>query len=109
MKTTEGNNGGSLKRGVRPMVACSACDGCGNVPIGDEMWETLCAVNEDPRLEVCAEEIARRMKWDGHITAINNRLAYLWRLGILKRRKHGRIWMYRNVNRPNSSSTEKIL
>ena len=105
MIETETQSSRSLQRMVRPMVACPACEGCGRVTIGDEMWDTLCAVVDDPRQEVCAVEVASRMKWDGHITAINNRLAYLWRLGFLKRRKHGRLWMYRNVNRPNDPSS----
>lgn len=78
---------------VRPNVICPSCDGKGNVPLGDEMWNTLEAVRVLG--ESTTDQIAMQLKWDGSPTAINNRLTYLYNHLLLSRKKVGREWLYR--------------
>jgi hypothetical protein len=98
----EADGGVRVQRMVRPLACCTQCGGSGRTPIGTAMWNTLLAVDDYGVAGVCAEDLAKMMKWRGHPTAINNRLAYLWRLGFLKREKHGRFWFYTVVERSNN-------
>lgn len=80
---------------VIPRVACHHCNGSGKLPLSAEMWDTLQTVR---RLqETDAAEMAQALEWKGHVTAMNNRLADLMRLGFLRRTKEGKRWMYRAV------------
>lgn len=66
--------------------------------MGMELWVTLRAVIQIG--EVKAVDLLAPLEWEGNITAINNRLVDLMRLGFLTRRKNGRNWLYKAAKIP---------
>lgn len=82
----------ALAQGIRPHVCCPKCNGDGKIPMPDELWEVLNVLRwHGPK---CAEQVALEVDWFGHQTAINNRLEALRDMGLVKREKKGRMWMY---------------
>ena len=61
--------------------------------MGDEMFMTLQAVRK--LRQATPEQVAKKIDWEGSPTAINNRLAFLFRNFLLTRKKVGREWIYR--------------
>lgn len=82
----------SLKRVVKPLVVCHHCQGRGKIPMSEELWEALHHVRHFK--SATAQDVANALAWNGHVTAMNNRLEDLMNLGLLKRRKDGRQWRY---------------
>ena len=76
-----------------PLVTCHHCKGAGKLPLSDDMLLTLDAVKYLQEADVI--EVKTAVLWEGHTTAINNRLEDLRKLGLLTRKRDGRRWLYR--------------
>jgi hypothetical protein len=84
---------------VRPNVSCAGCDGHGYVPIADQVFDTLLMLLRmgpstagqlrGPLAKMLGDEVGP--------TAINNRLEYLRREGLVERVRRGREWVYEAV------------
>lgn len=74
---------------------CPKCNGTGKIPLSDVLQATLGAVSVNGT--TTAPELYKYCDWDGvGVTALNNRLEDLWKLGILERKRThgGRGWTY---------------
>lgn len=65
------------------------------IPLSDEMQQTLDAALKMKR--ITAKKLAKRLGWNGHITAINNRLYDLKEHGFFTRHREGRDFVYTPV------------
>jgi len=66
------------------------------LPLSDEMQLTLDTALKMKR--VTASELAKRLKWVGHVSAINNRLSDLTdKHGFFTRHREGRDFVYTPV------------
>jgi Mn-dependent DtxR family transcriptional regulator len=65
--------------------------------MGRDYHETL-QVLVKSKSEMSTAQVAERLHWDGGITAINNRLSDLERMGFLTRRRSGRVWLYKAIS-----------
>lgn len=78
--------------------SCGACDGTGRVPLPPSLLEMLILLKN--RRQLTATDLRRLTKADVGVTAINNRLEELRRLGLVERErytgpgrgKHGWLW-----------------
>lgn len=66
------------------MIPCPRCLGSGRVHLEAILFQTLRAVIEADDW-ITATELAGRIGWDGSLSAINNRLRELQRLGLVER------------------------
>ncbi len=73
-------------------VTCSKCKGTGKRRLSRHLMETLNHVSIVG--EATAEDIAARLPDDIGTTAVNNRLEDLREMGLLKRRRDKRFWVY---------------
>lgn len=74
------------------MIKCSCCGGRGKVPLDGVYFETLKMLSKE-RKEIHGAALARKSGCNS--TAMNNRLARLEQLGLVKSRKYGRKKLYR--------------
>lgn len=79
----------------RPRVTCTKCKGDGTIELSDEYMIVLRATAG--MRKITAPGVAARIKWVGHITAINNRLQDLLKLGFYSRRREGRTFVYKQI------------
>lgn len=77
----------SASRKKNLLVVCKCCNGEGMVPLSDELQKTLQAAAK--LSEITAPAVAKALKFEGSITAINNRLNDLVDFGFYERRKCG--------------------
>lgn len=78
-----------------PVIKCNKCGGCGRVPLSPELKETLKALRADKDWTVA--EVFSVLNFPGRkfsITAINNRLEDLRKLGLATRKRNGRGFLY---------------
>ena len=76
-----------------PEIICDCCNGKGLVPLSREMWDTLQGVRA--MKAICSADLAAHLTWPGHVTAINNRLVKLMKLGFHTRHKAGKMYVYK--------------
>ncbi len=77
----------------QPEVPCAACGGTGKVLLSGVPLEVFLDVQQHG--QVCARDVWGRMKKPGFgVTAVNNRLEQLRRIGALNRERLGRINLY---------------
>lgn len=81
-----------MKAATPPIVPCNKCQGTGRHALSDCLWETLQAVRRAKF--ATAIDLLRAMKWQGAVTALNNRLEDLRELGLLKRERRGKFYFY---------------
>jgi len=77
------------------LIECHHCNGDGMIPLSDDMQLTLNAALKMRRITVV--ELAEKLAWKGHITAINNRMTDLMKLGFFTRKREGRDFVYTPV------------
>lgn len=75
-----------------PLVKCSRCNGAGKVPLSESLRKTLDAVKQLG--EATATEIHSVLKLESGITSVNNQLEDLRAIGMLKRKRDGKVWKY---------------
>lgn len=83
-----------MKNGT-PTEQCSRCGGTGKTPLSDEMLTVYEAFTGAKEYDAIA--LVKHLKWQGHPTAINNRLEHLRSIGLLERRKSSKTWIYRKA------------
>jgi hypothetical protein len=73
---------------------CPRCAGSGRVELAQVLREALDAVTTIK--DATAPKVRQKLdpKHKLHVTAFNNRLEDLWRLGLVERKKNGREWIY---------------
>jgi hypothetical protein len=76
---------------------CPRCEGTGAVSLSGDLLETLNAVRDMGKAS--ADAVWRKLdpKQIFHVTAFNNRLSELARLGFLDRKRESRLWIYSPV------------
>lgn len=77
-----------------PLVKCPECAGIGEVPLKPELLETLLAL---PRAGMHAAEVAAVLKSNNTTNAMNNRLEDLRALGLVKRTRRAKFWIYKRT------------
>ena len=75
-----------------PTIECPHCAGLGKVPISGSLAETLEAVRS--QRGITAIQVHAKLGDQIGITAVNNRLEDLRRIGLLIRQRVGHQWMY---------------
>lgn len=80
---------------TRPAVTCAACNGCGKVALPDPLWEVITLLRQTG--PSTAQHLHQLLRFDGEVTAINNRLEDLRLLGLATRQRMGRRYVYRPV------------
>lgn len=76
-----------------PSVSCRACNGTGKVTISETQYATLAIVKKLKRaksVDVWRHLSGDKIGWTG----VTNRLNELHNLGLLKRTREGRAWVY---------------
>lgn len=75
-------------------MTCPKCNGHGVLPLTVELHNTFLIVEK--LKEASAAQIQAKLDTAGnfHVTAFNNRLEFLYKLGLLKREKKSRQWIY---------------
>lgn len=76
-----------------PSVACRACEGTGKVTVSESQFSTLLIVKRLKRaksVDVWRHLSGDKIGWTG----VTNRLNELHNLGLLKRTREGRAWVY---------------
>ena len=76
----------------KPLLKCECCGGMGKRPMSDDLHETLEAVIHLKSAH--AAQVVEALGYSCALTAMNNRLAELARLGFLTRTKQGKFWLY---------------
>lgn len=83
----------------QPIIECNACGGTGKVKLSGISLEVFRDVQQHGN--VCAQDVFGRMqKPDCGVTAINNRLELLRRLGLLSRDRVGKNYLYSLTTTP---------
>lgn len=81
-----------------PLVICHHCEGAGKIHLSEEMLSTLNTLkmftNKDG---ATATGVCLKLAWQGHPTAINNRLNDLVDLGLATRKRILRNYYYKAV------------
>jgi hypothetical protein len=89
---------GFVKSISRPTIFCKSCKGTGKVPIGEEQWETLVALQSLKKATSgeLFNELKRVNNGNSSLeqTAINMRLERMRAQKIVARRKRGKSWEY---------------
>ena len=75
-----------------PLVTCTKCNGEGMTELSDEYMSVILAASRLKK--ITASAIAKKIKWVGHPTAINNRLTDLMHMGFFSRCREGRTFVY---------------
>ncbi len=75
-----------------PLVTCTKCQGEGMTELSDEYMSVIRAASGMKKITAVA--VAKKIKWVGHVTAINNRLTDLMDMGFFSRRREGRTFVY---------------
>lgn len=73
-------------------MPCGRCLGLGKVPIPDGLIDALTELRGGPRT---VADVWARISPTTARTAVNNRLEDLRRLGLVTRRRVGKVWVYR--------------
>ena len=93
-----------------PIIKCPRCDGSGRVVLNGLLATTLALVSFQSEGVTVNEAWRRNLTaWPSSnikITAINNRLEELRRLGLVDRKKEGRAWRY-FVIKPSNQRKKK--
>ncbi|MFA6240399.1 MAG: hypothetical protein WC655_05700 [Candidatus Hydrogenedentales bacterium] len=77
----------------QPEVSCAACGGTGKVLLSGVLLEVFLDVQQHG--QVCAQDVWGRMqKPNFEVTAVNNRLENLRRIGLVIRERIGRNYLY---------------
>ena len=76
----------------RPLIPCSHCFGSGKVELPEHLLKVLEMVFKHRR--VSAPEVLRMIGGRSGVTAMNNRLEDLRRLGLVIRERTGNAWYY---------------
>jgi len=77
---------------LTPEVACSKCAGRGHVPLSPELDEVFRLLIRKGSMS--AGQLARHVKAEVGITALNQRLERLRSLKLLNRFRRGHEWIY---------------
>lgn len=77
------------------LVKCSKCKGSGKTHLSEEYMVILRATAG--MRKITAKAVADRIKWIGHVTAMNNRLTDLMKLEFYSRRREGRTFVYKQI------------
>lgn len=80
----------------RTTIKCPKCKGEGAVGLSDPLLEVLNIVTKFNQVGTTATMCFTGISsWPNHgITAFNNRLERLLNMGLLKRKRYGRQWIY---------------
>lgn len=78
----------------RPQITCHKCEGKGEQPLDDVLWNTLQLLSKLKR--VSAPEMYDKSPDKSFIvpSAINQRLEDLRRLDLVDREREGKVWKY---------------
>ena len=81
----------------RPNIQCPQCMGHGEIPLSASMLSTLNFVKQHHcKRGITAQEIHQDCKDRIGITAINNRLVFLEKAGLVRRdEKFGKNWLWK--------------
>lgn len=85
----------TVKNPNNPKVTCKHCCGSGKVPLTPELQEVYTVLR---RLgQSTTLKMAEVLRWTGHVTAMNNRLDDLAKLGLVVKEwpRHGKSAIYK--------------
>lgn len=85
---------------MTPQIKCPQCEGRGTVDIGDAMSATLAVVPVNR--PVTAEEVHSSLRENIGVTAVSNRLVYLYKLGLVDRKRDGKFLLYTRTPKKKS-------
>lgn len=75
-----------------PIVTCPKCGGAGECEMGAELFQTLRIIRR--KVSATTHDIHKLTKDEVGVTAINNRVTWLFKNGYLTRTKRGKFHVY---------------
>ena len=86
-----------MKRNGIPEVTCSHCKGTGRMKLQDGLLVTLNILRRDRRKWLTVQEVRLQTPRFETLnpTGINNRLRFLYDMGMALRERSGRLWLYK--------------
>ncbi len=73
---------------------CPKCNGHGKIPLTVDLHNTFLIVEKLGTASAAQIQAELDTAGNFHVTAFNNRLEFLFKLGLLKREKKSRQWIY---------------